>query len=82
MLSAIWWPPCGTQRFSDQPAAFHRCSRALEFDESIRQRRIELQPVAIGAHPAVAQQIARVLVAEEVFARGHRAGIELGERGL
>ena len=49
---------------------------------AVRQRAVELQPVAVRPHAAVAQQIARVLVAEQVLAGRHRPRIELGERGL
>jgi len=41
-----------------------------------------LQPVAVRAHAAIAQKVARVLMAEEVFARGHWERVELRERGL
>src|SRR5689334_20033594 len=56
--------------------------RALIFAEAIGQRAIELQPVAVRAHAAIADEIARVLMAEQVFAGRHRRGIELRERGL
>ena len=70
------------QRFRDQPLREHRLQRALVLAEPIRQRAIELQPVAVGAHAAVAQQVARVLMAEQVLPSRHRAGIEIGERRL
>ena len=81
-MSDIWCPPCGMQRRGDQPCVFSAVERAQVFDESVGQRAVELQPVAVGPHAAVAQQVARILVAEEVFAGRHRPGIELGERGL
>ena len=59
----------------------HR-ERALIFAQPIRQRAVELQPVAVGPHAAIADQVARVLMAEQVLAGRHRARIELGERGL
>ena len=50
--------------------------------QAVGERAVELQPVAVRAHAAVAQQVARILMAEEVFAGGHGSGVELGERGL
>ena len=56
--------------------------RAQIFDQAVGQRAVELQPVAVRPHAAVAQQVARVLMREQVLAGRHRARIELGERGL
>ena len=70
------------QRRGDQPSVLQHVQRALVFAEAVGQRAIELQPVAVGPHAAVAKQIARVLMAEQVFAGRHRAGIEFGERRL
>ena len=70
------------QRDGDQPATFEHRERALVLAQAVGERAVELQPVAVRPHAAVAQQIARVLVAEQVLAGRHRARIELGERGL
>src|SRR5205823_13598977 len=51
--------------------------RAQIFAKAIGQRAVELQPVAIGAHAAIADQVARVLMAEQVLAGRHRPGIEV-----
>ena len=59
----------------------HR-QRALIFAEPVGQRAVELQPVAIRPHAAVADQVARILVAEQVLAGRHRRRIEFGERRL
>src|SRR6185437_1762122 len=56
--------------------------RALVFAQAVGERAVELQPVAVGAHAAVAQQVARILVAEQILAGRHRRRIELGERRL
>src|SRR5262249_62149704 len=45
-------------------------------------RAVELEEIAVRPHAAVAHEVARILVAEQVLARRHRAGIELGECGL
>src|SRR4051812_23162698 len=45
----------------------HR-KRALILTEPVGQRAIELQPVAIGPHAAIADEVSRVLVAEQVLA--------------
>ena len=82
MLSDIWWPPCGMQRFAATSRRRAASQGALVFAQAVGQRAVELQPVAIGAHAAVAEKVARILMAEEVFAGGHGAGIELRERGL
>ena len=70
------------QRARDQPATSSAAERALVLAQPVRQRAVELQPVAVRPHAAVAQQVARVLMREQVLAGRHRAGIELGERGL
>ena len=72
MLSANWWPPCGTQRRGDQPCALQHVDRAQVLDQAVGQRRVELQDVAVGPQPAVADQVARVLHREQVLAGGER----------
>src|SRR5450631_760490 len=52
--------------------------RAQVLDEAVAQRAIELQPVAVGAHPPVAHQVSRVLHREEVLAGGHGLRVVLG----
>ena len=52
------------------------------FNETVGQSTVELQPVAVRTHAAVTQQIAGVLVREEVFSRRHRTGIEVRDGGL
>ena len=54
----------------------------LVFAQPVGQRAVELQPVAVRAHAAVADQVARILVAEQVLAGRHRPRIELGQRRL
>jgi len=56
--------------------------RAQVLHQAVAQRAVELQPVAVGAHAAVADQVARVLHREQVFARGHRVLVETAQRGL
>ena len=56
--------------------------RALVFAQAVRQRAVELQPVAVGPHAAVAKQVAGVLVAEQILTRGHRPGIKITKGGL
>ena len=46
--------------------------RAQVFAQPVGQRAIELQPVAVGPHAAVADQVARVLHGEQVLAGRHR----------
>ena len=70
------------QRRGDQPWAASIASVRQVFAEAVGERAVELQPVAVRAHAAVADQVAGVLVAEEVFAGGHRAGIEFRQRCL
>ena len=82
MLSDIWCPPCGMQRLRRPAELCQNVERAQVLDEAVGQRAIELQPVAIGPHAAVAQQIAGVLMREQVLAGRHRARIELRQRGL
>src|SRR6266481_3830848 len=66
-----------------RPAAgLQHAKRALILAQPIRQRAIELQPVAVGPHPAVANEVARILMAEQVFAGRHRSGIEFRQRRL
>src|SRR5215468_3116507 len=40
-------------------------------DQSIGKSAIELQPVAVRAHAAVAQQVAGILMREKIFTCGH-----------
>ena len=69
-------------RPGDQPFVCQHGQRALVFAQPVGQRAIELQPVAVRTHPAVADQVARVLVAEEIFTGRHRPRIELRKCGL
>jgi hypothetical protein len=82
MLSDIWCPPCGTQRDGDQPAVRQHGQDALVLAQAVGEGAVELEPVPVRAHAAVAQQVAGVLVAEQVLARRHRPGVELGQRRL
>ena len=59
----------------------HRQS-ALIFAEPVGQGAVELQKVAVGPHAAVSNEIARILMAEQVLAGRHRTRIEFGERRL
>ena len=52
------------------------------FDQAVRQGAIELQPVAVAAHPAVPDQVARVLHREQVLAGRHRRRVVLRESRL
>src|ERR1700722_1067944 len=45
------------------------------FHESVAERAVELQDVAIGPHASVADEIACVLNRKEVLARGHWAWV-------
>src|SRR5450631_1080615 len=56
--------------------------RAQVLDQPVAQRAIELQPVAVGPHAAVAHEVSRILHGKEVFAGGHRLRVVRGERGL
>ena len=49
----------------------HR-QRPLVLAQPVGQRAVELQPVAVRPHAAIADQIARILVAEQVLAGRHR----------
>ena len=70
------------QRRGDQPASLQHLQGALILAQAVGQRAVELQPVAVRAHAAVAQQVARILMAEQVFAGGHGPGVELRQRRL
>ncbi len=61
---------------------FQHVERAQVFDEAVAEGAVELQPVAVGAHAAVADEVAGVLHGEQVFARGHGALVHLAEFGL
>src|ERR1017187_10804072 len=51
--------------------SLHNFQRPQVLAKPIRQCAIELQPIAVRPHSAVAKQVARILVAEEVFTYGH-----------
>ncbi len=53
--------------------------RAQIFNKAIGKRAVKLKPVAVRAHAAMTQQIARILMREEVFPRCHRSGIEFAD---
>src|SRR5437588_788001 len=59
----------------------HRQS-ALIFAEPVGQGAVELQKVAVGPHAAVSNEIARILMAEQVLAGRHGTWIEFCERRL
>src|SRR6476659_11081037 len=59
--------------------ALQHVERPQIFDEAIAQRAIELQPVAVSPHAAVADEIARVLHGEEVLAGRRRLIVMLRE---
>ena len=61
------------QRRGDQPCALQHLERAQVLDQAVAERAVELQPVAVRAHAAVADQVARVLHREQVLAGRHRA---------
>src|SRR3954451_14396305 len=61
---------------------FQDLERALILAKAVRQSAVELQPVSVRAHPAIPQEIARVLVTEEVLSGRHGAGIVFRERCL
>ncbi len=48
----------------------------------VAQRRIHKQDIAVRAHPAVAQEVARLLEREEVLPCGHRPAVGAAERRL
>src|SRR3954453_6313131 len=51
-------------------------------DEAVAQRAVGLQTVAVRPHAAVAEEIAGVLVREQVLARRHRPVVVAREHGL
>ncbi|MCD6059206.1 MAG: hypothetical protein K0Q89_2736 [Thermomicrobiales bacterium] len=51
-------------------------------DESVREGAVELEDIAVRSHPAVADQIARVVDRKEVLARCQGIGIDLAQPGL
>src|ERR1700722_18910393 len=63
-------------------SSLQHLQRAQVLAESIRQRAVELQPISIRPHSPMPYQVARVLMAEQVFARSHWARVELSQRGL
>ena len=82
MLSDIWWPPCGMQRRGDQPCSLSIVQRAQVLDQPVGERAVELQPVAVAAHAAVADQVAGILHREQVLAGRHRLRVVLRQLGL
>src|SRR5256885_17069229 len=52
------------------------------FRSAVAERAVELQPVAVRAHAAVADQGARVLHGKQVLARGHGTLVDLAQAGL
>ena len=56
--------------------------RAQVLDQAVAQRAVELQPVAVRAHAAVADEVARVLHREQVLAGRHRILVVVAQRGL
>src|SRR3954470_8835720 len=65
------------------PAVFlEHVERAKVLDQAVAERAIELQPVAIGPHAAVADQVAGVLHREQVLAGRHRVLVVVAQRGL
>ena len=56
--------------------------RAQVFDQAVAERAVELQPVAVGAHAAVADQVARILHREQVLAGRHRLVVVAAQGGL
>src|SRR3546814_11823074 len=55
---------------------------AQVFHQTVAERAVELQPVAVRPHAAMAQQVARVLVREQILAGRHRAGVVPWALGL
>ena len=70
------------QRDGDQPNSAQHVEGAQVLHQAVRQGAVELQPVAVGPHAAVAQEVAGILVREQVLAGRHRSGIERAERRL
>ncbi len=56
--------------------------RAQILDQPVGERAVELQEVAIGAHAAIAQQVARILMREQVLAGGGGALVAAAQFGL
>src|SRR6516165_6319217 len=56
--------------------------RAEIFDEPVAQGTIELQPVSVRTHSAVADEIARVLHGKQVFACRHRLVVVIAQNRL
>ena len=52
------------------------------FDQPVAQRAVELQPVTIGSHAAIADEVACFLHREQILAGRHRPPVDLAERGL
>ena len=76
MLSDIWCPPWECSAAGDQPTGWH-VERAQVLNEAIREA-VELQPVAVGAHAAIAQEIAGILMRKKVFSRRHGGRDRIG----
>src|ERR1017187_547766 len=62
--------------------SLHNFQRPQVLAKPIRQCAIELQPIAVRPHSAVAKQVARILVAEEVFTYGHWAIVVISQSCL
>src|SRR3569832_3035313 len=58
--------------FAQPTKQMQHVERAQVFDQTVGQRAVELQPVAVRAHAAVADQVASILHREQVFAGRHR----------
>jgi len=55
---------------------------AQVFDQAVGQGAVELQPVAVRTHAAVADQVARVLHGEQVLAGGHGLAVVAAQHRL
>ena len=79
--------PAGGRRAARSAAATSPCAlRHVEdaqgFGEAVAERGIGLQPVAVRAHAAVAQQVAEVLHREQVLAGGDGHGGGFAQHGV
>ena len=59
-----------------------RVEDAQVLDQPVGEGAVELEPITIGAHAAVPQQVARVLHREEVLAGGQRPFVRARQLGL
>ena len=78
MCSENWCPPCGMQRREDQPCWPQHVLDPQVFGEAVAQGGVDLDEVAVRAHPAVADQVPGVLQGEQVLAGRDRAPVVLG----